>query len=146
MTLALNRLYGLLVDRGKREVMAIIAAVCFFIGSTSSFKSPESQILASRIFFFDVGAQARECGNLAMHNVLYYVPCINGFLSMVGQFCYVPTKSVLLVGQLLVSQARKFSASGIAVSVAECRSDPFPIHELFEFWRRGIINRVFVKG
>ena len=117
MTLALDRLRDLLVGRETLDVAVIIVAACIFIGSISFFKSLESQMLVSRIFF-SVGALARGSGNLAMHNIRYCLHRIIGLGSMVDEACSLLTKSVLLLSQLLVFLARKLSESGIVVSVA----------------------------
>ena len=136
MTLVLYRLHDLLIGRETLEVTVIIAAVCIFIDRILFLKSPESQMLASRIFF-GVEALARECGSLAMHNIRYYAHRIIGLVSMAGEACSVLTKSVLLLNQLLVFRAGNLSASGVIVSVDSCLDKTSPIRELFECRRTG---------
>lgn len=126
------------LGRGVLVLVFVVSASSILLARVVFFKTSEFRLLVSRIMFLGGGALAKECADLALHNISYHKYDIVGFVPIPGEEICVPQNAMLQVGESLLSMANKYNASEIVVSVQNRRGGAFPIQELLDCKLNGI--------
>ncbi|WP_239292045.1 TIGR03013 family XrtA/PEP-CTERM system glycosyltransferase, partial [Candidatus Nitrotoga sp. 1052] len=96
------------------------------------------KFLESRIIFIGCGTLAKECSDLAMHNISYHKYNIVGFVQLPGETSCTLPSTVLPTGNSLISLTNKYNANEVIVAVNNRRGESFPIQELLVCKLNGI--------
>ena len=94
--------------------------------------------LESRIIFIGCGPLAKECKDLAMHNIGYHKYNVVGFVQLPGEVCAILPATILPIGHSLISLTNKYNANEIIVAANNRRGESFPIQELLVCKLNGI--------
>jgi sugar transferase (PEP-CTERM system associated) len=138
LTLMFYLVPELYFGRGILGLVILISAAGILLARVLIFKSSEFGLLESRIIFVGSGALAKECGELAMHNIAYHKYHIVGYVPVTKeQTCVVPS-ALLPNDESLTALAAKHNAGEIIVSVQNRRGGNLPIKELLDCKLNGI--------
>ena len=138
ITLVFYLLPELYFGRGILSLVIIVAASGILITRLLIFKFSQAGLLESRIIFLGSGVLAKECGELAIHNIAYHKYDIIGFVPMQEEESCVPSSSLLPKDASLAEIASQHNASEIVVAVENRRGVAFPIKDLLECKLNGI--------
>ena len=138
LTLIFYLLPDLYFGRGILGLVILFSATGILIARVLIFKSSEFGLLESRIIFLGSGTLAKECGELAMHNVAYHKYHIVGYVPVTKEETRVPHAALLSNNESLTELATKYNAGEIIVSVQNRRGGNLPIKELLDCKLNGI--------
>ncbi|HCY63330.1 MAG TPA: sugar transferase [Oxalobacteraceae bacterium] len=132
LTLVFYLLPDLYFGRGILGLVIIISATGILLARVLIYKSSEFGLLESRIIFLGSGALARECGELAMHNIAYHKYNIVGYVPVAKEETCIAPANLLPNDESLTALTAKHNVSEIIVSVQNRRGGNLPIKELLD--------------
>ncbi len=138
LTLVFYLVPDLYFGRGILGLVILISAAGILLARLMIFKSSEAGLLESRIIFLGSGTLAKECGELAKHNVAYHKYHIVGYVPVAEEDTCVAESALLPLESSLTATAAKHDAGEIIVSVQNRRGGNLPIKELLECKLNGI--------
>ncbi len=138
LTLVFYLLPDLYFGRGILSLIILISAMGILLARVLIFKSSEFGLLESRIIFLGSGALAKECGELARHNIAYHKYHIVGYVPTTEEETCVAASALLPAEESLASMVDKYNAGEIVVSVQNRRGGNLPIKELLDCKLNGI--------
>ncbi|RJG01875.1 TIGR03013 family XrtA/PEP-CTERM system glycosyltransferase [Noviherbaspirillum sedimenti] len=138
LTLVFYLLPELYFGRGILGLVIVISATGILLARVLIFKSSEFGLLESRIIFVGSGALAKECGQLAKHNIAYHKYHIVGYVPVSGEDTRVVASAMLQGGEPLAAMATRHNVGEIIVSVENRRGGNLPIKELLDCKLNGI--------
>ena len=139
LTLVLDTVPGLYIDRGTLMMVLLVAAGGIALVRVVFLKTSDSAFLKSRILILGSGQLAAEIGQLALRQS-YRKYHIIGFIPVPAEpSCVAPQQLLALdAATSLLSLARQHGADEIVVSVKNRRGGPFPTDELLNCKMSGI--------
>lgn len=126
------------IGRGILGIVIIIAVVLVLLVRTVFYQLFKLKYLESRIIFIGCGTLAKECSDLAMHNISYHKYNIVGFVQLPGEASCMLPSTILPAGNSLLSLTDKYDANEVVVAVNNRRGESFPIQELLVCKLNGI--------
>jgi sugar transferase (PEP-CTERM system associated) len=138
LTLVFYLLPELYFGRGILGLVILISASSILLTRLLIFKSSEFGLLESRIIFLGSGPLAKECGELAMHNIAYHNYHIVGYVPVANEKTCVAASALVPYNESLTALAAKHNAGEIIVSVQNRRGGNLPIKELLDCKLNGI--------
>lgn len=132
LTLVFYLLPDLYFGRGILGLVIIISATGILFARVLIYKSSEFGLLESRIIFLGSGALARECGELAMHNIAYHKYNIVGYVPVAKEETCIAPANLLPNDESLTALTAKHNVGEIIVSVQNRRGGNLPIKELLD--------------
>ena len=126
------------IGRGILGLVIIVAASLILLVRIIFYQLFKLKYLESRIIFIGCGTLAKECSDLAMHNISYHKYNIVGFVQLPGEASSILPSTILPTGNSLISLANKYNANEIIVAVNNRRGENFPIQELLVCKLNGI--------
>lgn len=138
LTLSFYILPDLYFGRGILGLVILISGAGILLARVLIFKSSEFGLLESRIIFLGTGSLAKECGELAMHNIAYHNYHIVGYVPVAQEETCVPSAALITNTESLTALALKHNVGEIIVSVQNRRGGNLPIKELLDCKLNGI--------
>lgn len=126
------------IGRGILGLVIIIAAFLILLVRIVFYQLFKLKFLESRIIFIGCGTLAKECSDLAMHNISYHKYNIVGFVQLPGETSCTLPSTVLPTGNSLISLTNKYNVNEVIVAVNNRRGESFPIQELLVCKLNGI--------
>jgi sugar transferase (PEP-CTERM system associated) len=138
ITLAFYIVPDIYIGRGILGIVIVIAVFLILLVRTVFYQLFKLKYLESRIIFIGCGTLAKECSDLAMHNVSYHKYNIVGFVQLPGEVSRMLPSTILPAGNSLISLTNKYNANEVIVAVNNRRGESFPIQELLVCKLNGI--------
>ena len=138
LTLVFYIVPDIYIGRGILGLVIVIAATLILLVRVIFFQLFKLKYLESRIIFIGCGSLAKECSDLAMHNVSYHKYNIVGFIQLPGEENRILSSAIFPTGSSLIDLTNKFNANEIIVATNNRRGESFPIQELLECKLNGI--------
>ena len=126
------------IGRGILGLVIIIAAFLILLVRIIFYQLFKLKYLESRIILIGCGALAKECSDLAMHNISYHKYNIVGFVQLPGEASSIVPSTILPTGNSLIGLANKYNANEVIVAVNNRRGESFPIQDLLVCKLNGI--------
>jgi hypothetical protein len=130
LTLVFYIVPDIYIGRGILGLVIIIAACLILLVRIIFYQLFKLEFLESRIIFIGCGTLAKECRDLAMHNISYHKYNIVGFVQLPGEASSILPSTILPTGNSLISLANEYNANEVIVAVNNRRGECFPIQEL----------------
>jgi sugar transferase (PEP-CTERM system associated) len=108
----------------------IIAAFLILFVRIVFYQLFKLKFLESRILFIGCGSLAKECSDLAMHNISYHKYNIVGFVQLPGEANCILPATIFPTGNPLISLTNKYNVNEVIVAANNRRGESFPIQEL----------------
>ena len=138
LTLVFYIVPDIYIGRGMLGLVIMIAAFLILLVRIIFYQLFKLKYLESRIIFIGCGTLAKECSDLAMHNISYHKYNIVGFVQLPGEASFILPSTIFPTGNSLISLANKYNANEIIVAVNNRRGESFPIQELLVCKLNGI--------
>lgn len=138
ITLVFYLVPDIYIGRGILGLVIIIAIFLILLVRTVFYQLFKLKYLESRIIFIGCGTLAKECSDLAMHNVSYHKYNIVGFVQLPGEASCILPSTIFPTGIPLISLTNKYNANEVIVAVNNRRGESFPIQELLVCKLNGI--------
>lgn len=138
ITLVFYLVPDIYIGRGILGLVIIIAVFLILLVRTIFYQLFKLKYLESRIIFIGCGTLAKECSDLAMHNISYHKYNIVGFVQLPGEASCILPSTIFPTGNSLISLTNKYNANEVIVAVNNRRGESFPIQELLVCKLNGI--------
>jgi len=138
ITLVFYIVPDLYIGRGILGLVIIIAAFLILLVRIIFYQLFKLKYLESRIILIGCGALAKECSDLAKHNISYHKYNIVGFVQLPGEASSILPSTILPTGNSLIGLANKYNANEVIVAVNNRRGESFPIQDLLVCKLNGI--------
>lgn len=126
------------IGRGILGLVLIIAASLVLLVRIAFYQLFKLKYLESRIIFIGCGTLAKECSDLAMHNISYHKYNIVGFVQLPGEASCVLPSTIFPTGTSVIDLTNKYNANEVIVAPNNRRGESFPIQELLVCKLNGI--------
>ena len=138
LTLVFYIVPDIYIGRGMLGLVIMVAAFLILLVRIIFYQLFKLKYLESRIIFIGCGMLAKECRDLAMHNISYHKYNIVGFVQLPGESSAILPSTILPTGNSLINLANKYNANEVIVAVNNRRGESFPIQELLVCKLNGI--------
>lgn len=138
ITLVFYLVPSIYIGRGILGLVIIIAACLILLVRIIFYQLFKLKYLESRIIFIGCGTLAKECSDLAMHNISYHKYNIVGFVQLPGETSCILPSTIFPTGNSLIDLTAKYNANEVIVAANNRRGESFPIQELLVCKLNGI--------